>query len=318
MAKLIPPFAITGPRRSPTDTEVANGMPCGPADQALFNQLFYRLEAEVGSVIQFAGLTPTDTSMDQLLQAIVALINSAVGGGETTDYILLSQARSRLPIFPEMVSADGKINVTTPAAGTVRIPGAVTFIHRGIFPVTTVQTDFATAASKTYHLRWSLANGYQLRDLADAGYNPTAAAESNSGFDTTFDDMLIARVITNAGNIATITNLVNRSRLMAKDFKQYVAPDVQVVSSAGGMINTNAAQCTGSFTLDWSRTPLAMITGNVGQGSSDGRKVSAYAGYNDAPSLVTRYKVEQTATTVWDGSVLGYNVYANFHMIAMQ
>lgn len=314
MANFSTPFASTGPRRNPTADERANGFECGAADLLLFNGLFHRLESEVGAVIANAGIVQSDNSFNQLLLAIQALINAATGGGETEDYLLIDQARTRLPIYPEWQTADGTINITSPAPGTVRIPAAVTFLHRGIFPIVTAQTDFATAASKTYHLRWSLAGGYQLRDLVDAGYNPTAAAESNSGFDSSYDDMLIARIVTNAGNVATITNLVNKSRLQFKGFQQPVAT---VVSSAGVGANTNAATAQGVFNLNWARTPLAMLTGNVGQGSDSTKYVSAYAGYNDAPSVVTRYTISQYATTVWNSSVLGLDVYANFHAIAM-
>lgn len=315
MADFSTPFANTGPRRNPTADEKANGFPCGAADQTLFNGLFHRIESEIGAVISNAGLTPSDNNFNQLLLAIQALINSATGGGEEVDtYLLVSQARSRFPIYPEFQTADGTINVTSPANGTVRLPADITFIHRGMFPITTEQTDFATVANKTYHLRWSLASGFQLKDLSDAGYNPTAAAEDNSGFDTKFDDMLISRITTSAGNVATITNLVNKAVLQFKGFQQPVA---SVVSSSTPGADTNAATAQGSFTLNWSRTPLAMLTGNVGQGSSSAKKISAYAGYNDAPSAVSRYQISQYATTVWDSSVLGLNVYANFHAIAM-
>lgn len=207
-------------RRFATATENQQGFPCGPADQSLFNGMFFRLESELGHVIDWAGLVGTDTDLTQLRQAIQQMILSGLAGLEdtagtidTSQFILIGQARARLPIFPEILNGTGLMGVTSPAPGTVRVPAGVTFQHRGIFPIVTVQTDFATAASKTYHLRWNPTDGFTLNDLADVTYNPTVAPETSAIFDSAYDDMLVARVITNGSNIATITGLVNLANL---------------------------------------------------------------------------------------------------------
>ena len=159
MADFSTPFGNeTDNIRNPTSNERAHGFPCGPADQALFNGLIHRIEAELGDAISFFGITPTDTRHTLLREAIEAAISAATGGGNTSQFLLVSQARARLPIFPEIISADGKMNVISPAAGTIRVPGGVVFQHRGIFPVTTVETDFLTDLSKIYHVRWQSAN----------------------------------------------------------------------------------------------------------------------------------------------------------------
>lgn len=246
MADVNVPFASNAGRRSPTADEKLNGFPCGPADQFLFNGLFYRLEAELRAVIVEAGLTPTDTNMGQVRDAIKLLIDSATGGGETESYVLLSQAAARLPIFPEIISADGRINITSPASGSVRIPGGVDFMHRGISPYTTVETDFATQPSKTYHVRWNPTDGYSLQDLTNVGYNPSALAEANAVFDTGYDDMLMARVVTNSSNVATITTLANKHDLALS--KMVVGSDLRL----GGL---NGANALVQDTFNWSRTP---------------------------------------------------------------
>lgn len=246
MADFSTPFGENSGRRLPNADERANGFPCGPADQTLFNGLFNRIESEMGEVISHAGLTPTDTRFTQLREAIVALINAATGGGETTDYLLLSQAKSRLPIFPEIQSSDGKMNVTSPATGTVRLPGNVTFIHRGVDPISTVETDFPTTISRTYHLRWSIANGYELKDLTDAGYNPSFLPEDDSAFDSTYDDMLIARVVTNSSNVATITNLVNKHRLSINQ---------HITGADAQLSGQNGANFKFENTYNWARRP---------------------------------------------------------------
>ena len=215
MADFSTPFGINAEKRFPSSTEKLNGHACGAASLALFNGLQYRLEAEVGNVIAHAGITQTDDRMTLLREAIVALIAAATGSNPA-GYILMDQARARLPIFPEVLNADGRIVVTSPAAGTIRLPGGIEFLHRGIFTVTTAQTDYPTVASRTYHLRWDKTNGFRMRDLTDtASYNPLAAPETDARFDSTHDDMLIARVITNSSNVATITNLANKHDLRA-------------------------------------------------------------------------------------------------------
>jgi len=218
MADFTPPFANGGERREPTTDEQDSGYGCGPAQLPLFNWLMWALQSEVGEVIDFAGLTPNNGDMTQLRQAIQALISAATGGGDTSNFVLMTQARARMPIFPEVLNVDGKIVVNTPAPGTVRVPGGVDFLHRGIFKVTTSQLDLPTDPSKTYHVRWDPTNGFTLKDLAGSTYNPTALAEINPIFDSTYDDMIVARVVTNSSNVATITNLSNKQVLTAKGY----------------------------------------------------------------------------------------------------
>lgn len=258
MADFDPPFASTGEKRLPTTQERTDGFPCGPADQRLFNALFNRLEAELGDLVNYAGVAPSDVDNTTVRQAVLALIASATGG-TPVGYILMDQARARLPIYPEILTAGGTITVVVPSAGNVRLPGGIDFLHRGIFPVTTSQTDFPTDPSKTYHMRWDPTNGFRLRDLANVGYNPSTLAETDMGFDSTFDDLLIARVITNSSNVATITNLVNKNR-MTYEFAK--SGSGTVVSTGTGFDGVNYAE---SFSYNFARTPMVMITGFAGQ-----------------------------------------------------
>ena len=213
MADFDPPFAQNGEFRFPNANEQSLGWPCGPTDQALLSGLFRLHNGNIGNVIAAAGVTGPDGDLTKLRRAIEALIAAATGGGTVDDYILMAQARNRLPIFPDVQNVDGRIGVTAPSTGTVRLAGGVEFLHRGIFRVTTTQTDFATDPSKTYHLRWNPDDGFVLRDLASGTYNPDTLSEANVAFDSTYSDMLIARVVTNSSNVATITTLANKSQL---------------------------------------------------------------------------------------------------------
>lgn len=259
------PFSFDGDKRFPDATEREQGFPCGPADRKLFNGLYHRIEAELREVITFAGITPSDSDLTQVRQAIQAMILLALagigdddtgsgGGGpviDTSQFVLMGQARSRLPIFPIVQNTTGKMPVSSTGAGNVRIPGTVTFLHRGIFPVQTVQTDLATSASKTYHLRWNPTDGFVLRDLSDNSYNPTVSAETDSRFDSAYDDMLVARVVTNGANIPTITTLVNRDRLAQSGF--IVGQNRSDVN--GGPNVPDYASFTLDTVYDWARTP---------------------------------------------------------------
>jgi hypothetical protein len=246
MALFLPPLGWDGDLRAPTTDEQNEGFPCGPADRALFNRLINGIHAELGAVLSEAGITSAEGDDTTLLQAILALIEAATGGGDTSAYVTMTQARARLPIFPEVQHADGHLNITSPSTGQVRVPAGRTFLHRGIFPTTTVQTDLATTLSKTYHLRWNPTDGFALKDLSDSGYNPSALAETNVAFDSTFDDMLVARVVTNSSNVPTVDNLINRTRLVHNSLWRGVL---------GPFLDWTTKASTG-VGLSWARTPM--------------------------------------------------------------
>lgn len=178
-------------------------------------------QREIVTVIERAGLVPNRARVDQLADAIELLIDLATGGGSNPLNDLLALLRARLPIFPEIVTADGRFNLTVPSTGTVRIPAGIVILHRGVFPITTAQQDFTTVANKTYHMRYRFTGtpGWSLVDVSNSGYNPSALAETAPVFDTGYDDMLSHRVMTDAGNVATITSLANRDRLSLTDVK---------------------------------------------------------------------------------------------------
>lgn len=215
MADFTPPFADNGERRLPTPTEQQLGIPCGAGTRELFNGLFWLLQGQVKNIADEAGVSPDqDGDITLLKRAVLALIDAATGGNPE-GYILMTQARARLPVFPDVLHEDGHLAVMSPSTGNVRVPAGRDFLHRGIHLTTTSQQDFPTDPSKTYHLRWNPTDGFVLRDLASGTYNPTVLAEVSPAFDSTYDDMLVARVITNSSNAVTVTNLVNRDRMTA-------------------------------------------------------------------------------------------------------
>lgn len=255
-------------------------------------------QRELAHLIDFAGLTPADSDLEQVRKAIEALIAAATGGGDTSQFLLVSQARARLPIFPEVLSADGRINVTSPAAGSVLVPPTVAFQHRGIFPLSTSDygepaRTFVTAASKTYHLRWTPGTGFALRDLADAGYNPTAAAEGSTLFDTTYDDMLVARITTSVANVASIVNLANHATL---------ALETLIYGTNGQAVANNGARFDIAHDFNWARRPstfsLALARSSTGNSATDDDFNISLRGNNPEVSAtafdVNRYRISQT------------------------
>lgn len=297
MANFNPPFSADADRRYPTSDERNSGFPCGPAERELFNGLLHRVESEIGNVITSAGLIGSDADLTQLRQAIQAMIDAATGSGATANYLLMAQARSRLPIFPEINTVDGTMTCISPVTGSVRVPGGIIFTHRGIFPITTSQTDFTTEANKTYHIRWTVTDGIVFKSLSDVAYNPSTLSESNAAFDSKYDDMLIARVITNTANIATITNMVNKDRL-------FFSADT---SGAGIKHPTNnyAYYFDGSVTINWARTPKTKhISGSLNAASVQPGGTLDGGANLILDKAVNRYAASAQVFTDWQASTM--------------
>lgn len=317
MADFDVPFATDAEKRFPSAAEHQQGFPCGPADQKLFNGLFYRLEAEIGSVVNFAGIGQTDARMTNLLEAIQQLIASAIGAlptgpdtaPDTSGFLMLSQAVARLPIFPDVQTTDGRFGVTSTGVGNVHLPAGVSFLQRGIRPVVSAAQDFATIASKTYHLRWRGSTGlYSLLDLADTGYNPALVAETDTRFDSTFDDMLIARVITNASNVPVITDLANKDRLLLE------------MLNAGALNNPATNDALRTTVLNWNlaRRPQCAIevtniqtSPNAGQNNTFPASATHDHDYQVTRANQNRYGVSLTLSRDWG---LNMDILANVRL----
>lgn len=313
MADFDPPFADSGERRLPTSTEQANGIPCGPLDRLLFNGIFHLLNGNIGRVIAEAGITGPDGDLTKLYRAIQALIASATGSDpsdplDTSQFVMFPQARARLPIFPEIQTSDGRMNIISPGTGQVRVPGGVNFLHRGIWLVTTTQTDIATDPSKTYHLRWNPTDGIVLRDLASGTYNPGTLPEADPSFDSTYDDMLIARIVTNSSNVPTITNLANRNRLFLTARKSGTPANLGL-----GTLAFSASQ-----DVNWARTPqMQVVTGAVQADAVPAGSMDHIAAFVDQIS-VSRYVASGRVRNDWvSGATFAYSGgYLDFNLAA--
>lgn len=206
-------------------------------------------QREIQTVIVAAGMTPDENNVGQLNEAIDQKISLATGGGPSPVDDLLALLRARLQIFPEIRNAGGIFSLSQPTGSSVRIPAGIEILHRGVFPITTAQQDFSHVANKTYHLRYRFTGtpGWSLVDVADTGYNPGGALpEGNVAFDSSYDDMITHRVVTDAGNVATITPLVNLPVLS----RQQIITGTNTRNGGG-----NGASHDIVDTFNWSRKP---------------------------------------------------------------
>lgn len=249
-------------------------------------------QREIMSVIEAAGIVPDKKKVDQLLEAIQALINASTGGAGDENYVLMTQARASLPIFPHVKTSTGTIPVVSAGDGQVRLPSGTNFLHRGIFNIVTVQMDFPTIANKTYHLRWNPTDGFALKDLANASYNPGALADASPFFDSKYDDMLVSRVTTSGGNVATITNLVNFDRLALSERKSG-----QPVGLGAGTLAYTATQIVG-----WARTPtIKSVAGSITADVTPAASMDHIAAFVDSID-VNRYTAQARVRTDWQSS----------------
>lgn len=211
--------------------------------------------AQIRRAIVGMGIPVDNADDDMLLKAI-----QAAAAGLATE----AQLFAGMPIFP-MVGTNGLIATST-STGQIIVSTGQSIIRRGVKSylmddISLANRTFATAINKTYHLRWDApgtglatpasswpAGRLSLRDLADSGYNPSALAETNSAFDTTYDSALLARVVTNGSNVLTVTALENRP------FLKRITALTETFSRTTGISGLFVVPFT-PITLNWSRTP---------------------------------------------------------------
>lgn len=221
-----------------------------PSGKAIENQM-----REILAVIEAAGLTPSD-DLTQLLQAIQTL---AAGAGADAAVFAYN------PVYPHVTVNGGVVSISS-SNGQVVVNTGQSFIHRGgtlysLNDFNLAARTFATVASKTYHLRWRYNGGtptLTLTDVTDGSYNPAAKAEADPSFDSTYDDMLIARVVTDSANNPTVTALKNLHQLYARFEKT-----TKEVQTTGGSSWTGLPPLEG--TVNWARTPRPSIVSANGE-----------------------------------------------------
>lgn len=231
----------------------------------------------------------------------------------------------KLPFYPHIETATNKLAITNNGNGTLTVDAAQNILWRGWSRVSTTSFSagnrtVATAASKTYHLRLVRdAAAFVLKDLSDVAYNPSALAETNAAFDSTYDDMLVALVTTNGANVATVTPLANAVTLTYTGMDSTTSYGYTASGVLASLTPTSspriqfqyyvdmAGYCASAFALNWARTPKAVsvapyvsiiTTTNPGAGLEGGaNRVNTRD--------VTRYGATYQYSTDWSGSTTG-------------
>lgn len=238
---------------------------------------------QIRRAIRGMGITENNADDDMLLKAL-----QASGAGKATEAGILSYNG----LFPYS-GITGGVTATT---GQVVINSSVGnwVIFRGYqvslsTNLTAGQRTFATAANKTYHLRWRRTTGPALLDLADPAYNPSALPETSAGFDSNFDDCLYAKVVTNGSNVPTVTLLSN----FPLPLKSEVHTLVNTVFSPGWTTIPGT-----KYIFNWGRTPvvstaLSLVSSSVDRPDGSDIANTGLPGYLQMVAIrapnVTRY-----------------------------
>lgn len=275
--------------------------------------------ANVNSIGAKAVLRPDGTALVGTEFSALALLDmiydsgaaGGAGGFRLTPWSVLAdqQLPAVAPFFPEITTGSG-VFTFTPSTGQIIIDAAQTWLHRSLRQYSTdsfsaPNRTFATSANKTYHLRWyppghanapigTWPNGrFMLRDLADtAVYNTGSAVETSSIFDTTFDDMLVARVVTNGSNALTVTALKNKARLA------YIATHTSTSPTDPG-----SPEYTFEFPFNasqnWSRTPTERSFSGHVYAATGGAPHYVQGGPRLEINTLTRYGYDALLLTDW-------------------
>lgn len=161
--------------------------------------------------------------------------------------------------FPHVLTEDNRLAVSDNGDGTVTLAEGQSFLHRGFFARSTDDLGggartLAIPAGALGHLRWrwtgpSTAPQLVFASLSDAAYNPGGLDEGDPAFDTTYDDMLIARIQRVGSGAPQITLLRNAAELL----------DEITDNAAMDAPNTNGSSREMSLVFDWSRRPSMVL-----------------------------------------------------------
>lgn len=310
-----------GPFNEPPGTPWRNGNPAtGTRGSIIDARAVDHSQAEIVNAITRLGLTPDRDNLEQLGIAIQNAIAAATGGGDTSGFVTVETARARLPIFPEVLTADGRLTITSPSSGTLLVNPAGTIRHRGVHDVVVSDIDevdrtFAMLPSKVAHVRWSPSNGFDRLYLDDPVYNPLGLPETDPSFDTAYDSALLARATTDTSANVTITTLANLHQSEFLEGTGRVTDGIAYSSAQTAYGSFAAVRAGNTFVYNSARKPrLHAIHAVLGAGSPGVRGLDGVANAIHNKS-VSRYGTTfDLATDFADGSS---NFYAEIDFQAI-
>ena len=112
------PFAATGTKRPPNSGELADGLPCGPLDDEMFNWVFWWTTGQAANVITKSNWTPDDAELTRMARAIRSLrMNRATATGTANALVVTLDpaptAYSELQVVWVTPAADNAAAATT-------------------------------------------------------------------------------------------------------------------------------------------------------------------------------------------------------------
>ncbi len=169
-----------------------------------------------------------------------------------------------MPFYPEIITPTHTLALMV-SANTVKIQEGQALLWRGVWKIQTEdyldeQRTFLLEPSKIYHLRWQPQAGFCLKNLSDPAYNPYFFAEVHAYFDSRYDDLLIARMITDQNAQPMITLLKNKSHLST----HWTTQSIEWWNGVVGNSVYFSYPPMASLSLNWGRTPLAHLWGISG------------------------------------------------------
>lgn len=162
-------------------------------------------------------------------------------------------------VFPEIETATNVLAITDNTNGTISIDAAQSWMWRGAILISS--SDFSSgdrtlshAASKTYHLRWNAsgtgnatpAATYPRGRFEIVDMTAASPVETDTSYDSTYDRMVIAKIVTDGANTPTITLLKNKAVMVI---------DLNFSSSALVASGANGATATFYPVWNFARTP---------------------------------------------------------------
>lgn len=173
------------------------------------------------------------------------------------------------PIYPEIFTPNNTLQIIDNGDGTISIAEGQKFQIQDVVIDTAGRADltFPVTAGKTYHLRYSLngkpinnytpqPNSFYLVDVTDTNYNPNGVDESDSLFDTKYDDLLVAKVAVDTNGTVAITPLKNKARLIDNFTAYWTITQVISGDPDPSKVNYNI-----EVPVNWGRKPKVARTG---------------------------------------------------------
>lgn len=272
-------------------------------------------------IVDMAGVDANDSQSVATLEnnfkaALAAYVQSI---GLTTQNIKTIAAP--VPIYPEITTNNGAF-VFSSGVGQITLAANQSWQWRSLASFNSgIAQTFATVASKIYHLIWDAPGTGNATPAANYpnGYfalvDRTAASpvETDPSYDSTYDRMLCARIVTDGSNNPTITPLFNK-QLLAVSLSDNVSGGISSVaagkvqpaptdtpriifdnrSPANG--GDGAGRAASQFSYNWARTPkIAPASAYVGFTGQSANASVPYT-YQEGGSKVTSKTVSRYST----------------------